>query len=96
MREITYELEYTYSQLILGGFSLAGAKALGYVDSPQAEMAWLDVAEDPKSYSPMNETGGAVDPYWDIYEILPEDDEAEKARQLAEIARKPKEQNERI
>ena len=78
-REITYELEYTYAQLILGGTSLAEAKATGYVDSPQAEKAWMDVAKDPQGYTPMNETAGAVYPTWDIYEILPEPSQMQKA-----------------
>jgi 5-methylcytosine-specific restriction endonuclease McrA len=78
MREITYELKYTYAQLILGGTSLAEAKETGYVDSQQAEMAWLEVAKNPQGYTPMNETAGAVWATWDIYEVLSDDSWAYK------------------
>lgn len=78
MREITYELEYTYAQLILGGTSLAEAKTLGYVDSPEAELAWIDVSKDPSSYTSMNETAGAVWATWDIDEVLSDDSWAYK------------------
>jgi hypothetical protein len=72
VREIDYDLEYTYSQLILGGMTLKEAKQTNYVDSPDAARLWRKVSKDPNSYSPSNETAGAVWDTWDIYEVLDE------------------------
>ena len=73
MREIDYSLEYTYSQLILGGMSIKGATETDYVDSPVAVKIWQRVSKDPGSYTPPNEISGAVWATWDIYEVLNEE-----------------------
>ena len=72
VREIDYDLEYTYSQLILCGMTLKEAKQTDYVDSPDAARLWRKVSKDPTSYSPPNEIGGAVWATWDIYEVFSE------------------------
>ena len=70
VREIDYSLEYTYSQLIIGGMSLKEAKETDYVDSPEAAKLWRRVSKVPESYTPPNEICGAVWATWDIYEVL--------------------------
>ena len=70
VREIDYSLEYTYSQLILGGMSIKEATETDYVDSPEAVKIWQKVSKDPGSYTPPNEISGAVWATWDIYEVL--------------------------
>lgn len=72
MREIDYDLEYTFAQLILGGMTLKEAKQMHFVDSPDAARLWRMVSKDPTSYTPPNEIGGAVWATWDIYEVFSE------------------------
>jgi hypothetical protein len=69
VREIDYDLEYTYSKLILGGMTLIEAKQTDYVDSLDAASLWRKVSKDPTSYTPSNEIGGAVWATWDIYKV---------------------------
>jgi len=52
--------------------TLKEAKQTNYVDSPEAARLWRKVSKDPNSYSPSNETAGAVWATWDIYEVLDE------------------------
>ena len=69
VREIDYDLEFTYSQLILGGMTLKEAKQTDYVDSPDAARLWQKISKDPTSYTPSIEIAGAVWATWDIYKV---------------------------
>ena len=53
---IDSEKQYTFARLILGGVTLQEAKAEGVVKTPEEEVGWIQVAEEPTKYDYTNET----------------------------------------
>ena len=54
--------QYVFARLILGGVTLQEAKAECVVKTPEEEVGWIEVAEEPTKYDYTNETAGACVP----------------------------------